>query len=125
MSDALNHTLDEVCLRLERGLQLAEQELAETRDRCTRLELVIRSIRTQRSELSLLERREATRELERPAEAVVRIPEVAADTAPAGADTAPAAESEDEDGAPVTEIPTSYMPMLEELWDIARHADPD
>ena len=119
MSDALNHTLDEIRLRLERGVELAEQELAATRDRCTRLELVIRSIRSQRSELALLERREAARELESASdEAVVTIPEAA--TPPE-----PAPESTHEQGSPVTEIPTSYMPMLEELWEIARHSDPE
>jgi hypothetical protein len=119
MSEALNHTLVQVRLRLERGLQLAEQELAETRDRCTRLELVIRSIRAQRSELVLLERPEIARKLEAaPDRAVVRIPEMAV-----GSD--PTAEPAQEDGSADAEIPTSYMPMLEELWDIARHSDPE
>jgi hypothetical protein len=110
VSDTLNDTLVQVRHRLERALQHAEQELAETRDRCTRLELVIRAIRAQRSELALLERPEAG--------GVVEIPDAAA-----GSDPAP--EEGHGEVAPVTEIPTSYMPMLEELWDIARHSDPE
>jgi hypothetical protein len=116
VSDTLNDTLAQVRLRLERALQHAEQELAETRDRCTRLELVIRALRAQRSELALLERPEAGRGLE--AGGVVEIPDAAA-----GSESAP--EEGHEEVAPVTEIPTSYMPMLEELWDIARHSDPE
>jgi hypothetical protein len=115
VSDTLNDTLVHVRRRLERALQHAEQELAETRDRCTRLELVIRAIRAQRSELALLERPEAVGRQD--SEGVVEIPE-----APAGSDPA---EGTHEEVAPVTEIPTSYMPMLEELWDIARHSDPE
>jgi hypothetical protein len=119
VSEALNHTLGQIRLRLERGLQLAEQELAETRDRCTRLELVIRSIRAQRSELVLLERPELARKLEPASDrAVVKIPEIAA-----GSDPIP--EPAPEEGSADAEIPTSYMPMLEELWDIARHSDPE
>jgi hypothetical protein len=119
VSEALNHTLIQVRLRLERGLQLAEQELAETRERCTMAEVMIRSIRAQGSELALLRRPEAVVKLQPvPDGAVVKTPEAAA-----GAEPAP--EAAHEEGSTVTEIPTSYMPMLEELWEIARDSDPE
>jgi hypothetical protein len=206
VGEALNDTLEKVRLRLERGLEKADQELAEMRERCIRLELEIRSIRAYRSDLALLARPdlvgtvdagsttavisipEATHEPAAPAakaeptgkgepgkarsaaakgEPTVKAEPVAAKAEPAAkAERAPAkaepaakaepraAEAEpttakaepttavaepegaskptlrrnpaaepDEDETLSSEIPTSYMPMLEELWDIARHSD--
>jgi hypothetical protein len=159
---ALNDTLVKVRLRLERGLEKADQELAEMRERCIRLELEIRSIRAYRSDLALLARPDLVGTADAGSTTtVISIPEAAPEpAAPAGkAESAakvepapavaepttavsepttavaepegaskptlrrnPAAEP-DEDETLSSEIPTSYMPMLEELWDIARHSD--
>jgi hypothetical protein len=140
VTESLDDTLAQIHLRIERAVLDAEHELAEMRERCTMLDLLIRSIRAQRSQLDLLNGAEPVPTFE-PASggSVVTIPEAAAEppvsaeppasaAAPASVsefDPAPGLEAPDEEAPAQIEIPTSYMPMLEELWDIARHADDD
>jgi hypothetical protein len=162
VGETLNDTLVKVRLRLEQGLEKADQELAEMRERCIRLELEIRSIRAYRSDLALLAQPDVVRTVDAGSDAaVISIPEAAAESVavakavaepahpavvePAGgavpaAVSAPAATSQSdrtpkptlrrnpaaesaEEESLSSEIPTSYMPMLEELWDIARQSD--
>jgi len=131
VSEALDHALEQIWLRIEHGIREAELELAEERDLCIRLEGEVRSIR------AVLERTapevdpavtSTVVRVPEPAPAdvssgVVTIPpaapqtntEVDAEAATAPADTDAETTPDDADG----ERP-GYMPMLEELWEIAR-----
>ncbi|MEA2522445.1 MAG: hypothetical protein QOI81_2091 [Actinomycetota bacterium] len=125
MSDSLYEAFVQTRLRLERGIDDAQQELRETRDRCARLEGTIRSLRNQLSDAA------RPRPAPEPvAEATLVVVPDAVDqppTPPAADETeepiVAVAEAEDEGDPESLEVPTSYMPMLEELWDIARRAD--
>ena len=144
----LGHALGQIGLRLERGLQDAERELSEARERCGALESEIRSIRAALEALDMLDAIEAGAEPVRTehvevrderAELVISMPAPAPEIDPANGaiDEAVAAEATDPTGStdgaargpeptPVGDQPPSvpaYLPMLEELWAIARRED--
>jgi hypothetical protein len=157
VSEALSHALEQIDDRLVRGLKEAERELAETRERCDRLEEDVRLIRAA-LEPSVLgsdallaippatpEPGVAERLVFQPvfAEAIVTVPDVAEpevvepeepepeavepeEPEPEPEPVEPEAEAVSADpadeGAAPGEEPTEfaqYMPMLEELWEIA------
>jgi PAS domain-containing protein len=139
VAEELGEALEHIGVRLERGLQEAERELSEVRGRCSALEAEIRSIRAaleaapdpdpQRPTVEAAGGRETpvapSTEPDRidgvevrdeEGEIVVTVPSATPET-----------DAPEEDGAgepPADDLPpSSYMPMLEELWEIARRAD--
>ncbi len=144
MSEALSHALEQIDDRLVRGLKEAERELAQTRERCDRLEEDVRLIKAALEpsvlgpdELLVIppvasEPMVAEPEVAEamPAEPIASLPDVAEPeaiepeldvvvTIPPAEDVS--ADASEEDAAPGEE-PTQfaqYMPMLEELWEIA------
>lgn len=129
MSEALGQALEQIERRLEYGMREAELELAEVRERCVRLEGEVRTIRAvlERTAPEVDDAPSAAVSLEpaasvpddaEPGEAadVITIPPAAPET-----DVEPPEDPEagppDAEGDP--SVP-AYMPMLEELWEIAR-----
>jgi hypothetical protein len=124
VSDSLYDALVQTRLRLERGIDDAQHELRDARDRCATLVGVIRSLRNQLWDAARPEPAvEPT--------ALVVVPEAVAEApVPPDADevqepqpVVEVAEADEEEESGSLEVPTTYMPILEELWDIARRAD--
>jgi hypothetical protein len=142
VSESLSHALEQVDDRLVRGLEQAERELAETRERCERLERDVRTLR------AALEPSVLAADTVEPMLDVIVIDDapVAIASAPAlepspapAPEPAPVSRSEREpttavraaatpEQAPRTpDEPTpfaEYMPMLQELWEIANREEP-
>ena len=105
MSEALSRTLETVGHALEVALVEAEGELADTRERCWWLESEIRSLRV------------AVRPLPPEVNALLSAHEDAPTPVPAPvADPPTVSDARPQAGGSTAD----YVPMLEELWDIAR-----
>ena len=137
---ALGNALEHIGLRLEQGIQEAERELSDLRGRCRALEAEIRTIR------AALEAPDAPPSIVPQATDAARVVIPASDEAdlielvevseeevavsvplappPADPPADPPAESAEPPAAIDTSV-SSYMPMLEELWAIARREDDD
>lgn len=136
MSGALSHTLEAVGQNLERGILDAERELADAREYCRSLETEVRALRATLRPMApeltaLLSVSEGPHPDPAPAstdgpasvewagqasgsEFIVALASVEAPQPP-GVSPAPETAHPDDD-----ETSTDYMPMLEELWGIAR-----
>jgi hypothetical protein len=142
MSEALTQALETVGRGLERGLLEAERELDDVRERCRSLETEVRSLRAAVRPMApevtaLLARAQTAAD---PPQASVGEPH-REPTPPSGADLArsagmvvvpgdPAAAAPGPEIVPPADAEThpdddgsaaGYMPMLEELWVIARN----
>jgi hypothetical protein len=134
VSESLSHALEQVDDRLARGLEQAERELAETRERCDRLERDVRTLRAA-LEPSVLASDTVAPML---GDGVVLVPDVPAPAAPETEPKQapePEAEPEHEPAAAAAAPPgpqspheatpfAEYMPMLQELWQIANREEP-
>jgi len=133
MSGALNQALEAVVRSLERGILDAEGDLAEARERRRSLETEVRALRAALRPVApavaaLLSLPEAQRSEPGPPHPEGRAsvertePNSTEIVAPPSAATSkprivgPSAET----AHPADETSTDYMPMLEELWGIAR-----
>jgi hypothetical protein len=134
VSEALSQALETIGRELERMVFDAEAELADARERCRLLETQVRSLaaalRPMAPEVTALLSRpvpaepEALASVDKPAP--VGAPDLAHEADPimaadrsmprAAPPAAQAPHLEDQESA------TGYMPMLEELWGIARDA---
>jgi hypothetical protein len=146
VSESLSHALEQVDDRLARGLEQAERELAETRERCDRLERDVRTLRaalepsvlaadTLEPMLDVVVVADAPAAIEpEPALAPEQVPrpEQVARPEPVPRPESPAAvavapEPEREPARQTTDETTpfaEYMPMLQELWEIANREEP-
>jgi hypothetical protein len=129
---ALGNALEHVGLRLEEGIQEAERELFDLRRHCRALESMIRSIRAALEAPEappavfdapdvpvLILPNHASESLER-VEVIEEVPPADPPDPPADP---PADPSTDPPIAAIDTSVSSYMPMLEELWAIARRED--
>jgi hypothetical protein len=135
VSESLSHALEQVDDRLARGLEQAERELAETRERCDRLERDVRTLRAA-LEPSVLASDTVAPML---GERVVLVADVPAPAAPGTeqqTDPEPRPEPDQEPEPTAAAVPpgpassdeatpfAEYMPMLQELWQIANREEP-